>query len=63
MVDDLNLLEQDRTLDVIQEDANMEDRTMHSGDTVRHGNVPDTRSTRLSINLFVPHQTIDLIKS
>ena len=54
MVDDLHLLDQDRTLDVIQEDANMEDRTIHSGDTVRHGNVPDTRSTRLSINLFVP---------
>ena len=54
MVDNLNLLEQGRSLEVIQEDTNMEDRTMHSGDTVRQGNVPDTRSTRLSINLFVP---------
>ena len=53
-IDDMELVEHDRSLDVIREDDNMEHRTIHSGETVRKRNIADISQTRININLFVP---------
>ena len=53
-IDDMELVEHDRSLDVIREDENTEHRTIHSGETVRKRNIPDIMETRININLFVP---------
>ena len=41
-------------MDVIQEDDNMGDHTIHSEDTVRQGNIPEVRKTELSLNIVAP---------
>ena len=53
-IHDMELVEQDRSLEVIQENEQTGDITIHSGETVRNNNLPETLQTRISLNLYVP---------